>query len=132
MKRRRKEKSAARRRWVTGLVADRSGIARYTVLIRAPDDPERMHEEKDYVALWRRRLIKDTAETWFFRIGDHLLDGVARTMNRIGVELLDKTADNLFETPFEEGLWQLVEERHVEHTMDAPVLFRMRPESIGT
>ncbi len=122
------------REWVTRALPDRSGAFAFTALIRAPDDPERSPRGahgRDRMALWRRHLKKDSSETWFFRIGDLLLDGVPRTMNRIGVELLDKTADILLQTPFEDGLWQLVEEGHVEFTMDAPVLFRMRPESTG-
>jgi hypothetical protein len=56
-----------------------------------------------------------------------LADGRARTFNAIGVELLDHTADTLLGSPYDEALWQLVEAEQLEHTMEAPVLFRRTP-----
>jgi len=57
-------------------------------------------------------------------VRSHMADGAARTLNRIGTELWDKTADITFGTKLEEALWLLVEARELEHTMEAPVLFR--------
>jgi hypothetical protein len=52
-------------------------------------------------------------------------DGVPRTFNAIGVELLDHTADTLAGSPYDLALWRLVDERQLEQTLDAPVLFRL-------
>ena len=117
--------------WVTGAVVDRSGLAAYRHLIRSPEDPERGDirklpaELRDRKALWQRTLNKSTVESWMEPILVLLSDGLARTFNRIGVELLDKTADVLFESPPEAALWRLVTEKRVEHTMAAPVFFRL-------
>jgi DNA adenine methylase len=119
------------REWSTELVK-RDGAHAYTDMIRAPGDPERSPRRpkgdplRDTLALWRRRLLKDSIADWAPRIFDHLADGQARTLNRIGVEMIDKTADNLLSTPFHEALWSLVEMGSVEHTMRAPILFRRR------
>jgi len=47
-----------------------------------------------------------------------------KTLNRIGVELWDKTADILFCSQVEEVMWELVEEGILAFTMEAPVLFK--------
>lgn len=60
-------------------------------------------------------------------------DGRPRTFNRLGVELFDLTADVLFTTPVNTALWRLVERGLIEHTMEAPVLFRRpRPAALIT
>lgn len=60
-----------------------------------------------------------------------LSDGKPRTFNAIGVELWDKTADILSESPVEEAVWQLVEKQHLEFTLRAPVLFKMTKPKKG-
>lgn len=118
--------------WLTGGI-DRSGAgAKYTHLIMAAGDPKRTDIRKqpehlrDRGAKWRRDLKKTTVAEWVPRILAHLADGRARTFNAIGVEMLDKNAEGLHETPFERALWQLVDEARIEHTNDAPILFRLR------
>lgn len=57
-------------------------------------------------------------------VASHLSDGVSRTFSRIAVELVDKTADVVCDTPVEAGLWLLVEQERIEYTPAAPVFFR--------
>ena len=117
--------------WVTGSVVDRTGRYAYLHLIRGMGDPERGDirklptELRDRGAEWLRKLLKSSAESWQEPILLLLADNVPRTFNRIGVELLDKTADVLFESPPDEALWMLVAERRVEHTISTPTLFRV-------
>lgn len=114
--------------WVTGQLPDLSGAAQYVVLIRAKGDPERLPRElmkRDMGAEWRRKLMKQPVLEIADALRQHLADGEARTMNRTAVEMIDKTADLVGGTPFEEALWHLVELGEVEFTMQAPVLFRL-------
>jgi hypothetical protein len=116
--------------WVTGTSIDRSGTARYLHLVRAKDDPARTdiralpEHLRDRGAEWRRHLKTTPVAVWKWAIWELLGDGTPRTFNRIGVELLDKTADVLFELPPDEALWELVREGRVEHTLATPILFR--------
>jgi hypothetical protein len=113
-------------------LVDRRGMARFTHIIRAPDDPERSDIRKlpealrDREATWRRRLKTSSVKDWKSAIWTLLSDGQPRTFNRIGVELVDKTADLLIDLPPDRALWALVAEGRVEHTMGAPILFRAR------
>lgn len=118
--------------WVTGNYADRSGIARYLHLERAPGDPERGDIRKlpehlrDRAAVWRRSMAKATVASFKEPMLALLADGVARTFHRIAVELFDKEANVLFEMPPDLALWELVAEERVEHTLARPILFRVR------
>lgn len=121
--------------WVTGAVVDRSGVGTYMHLVRSPEDPERADirklppELRDRGAEWLKSLMKSTAASWEEPILLLLNDGVARTFNGIGVALLDKTADVLFESPPDAALWALVASGKVEHTMSVPVFFRAMVKS---
>lgn len=122
------EPAAPEPTWVTGQLPDMSGMAQYTVMIRAKGDPDRLPRElmkKDTLAAWRRTLMKRPVEEIAQALREHLADGEARTMNRAAVEMIDKTADLVGGTPFEAALWRLVELGELEFTMQAPVLFRM-------
>jgi len=116
--------------WVTGSEVLRGGLAKFTHVIRGPDDPERTdirklpEAERDRLALWRHGLKRRPFVELRAPILDHLRDGVARTFNRVGVELFDKTADLLLDLPPDAALWSLVGDGLVEHTLAAPVLFR--------
>jgi len=121
--------------WVHGSRPDTSGDCAYTVIIRAYGDPERMPRElmqKDQTALWRRELMKKPLEEIEVSIMEHMKDTKPRTMNRIGVEMMDKTADLLLGTPFEGALWRLAEKNELEFTMQAPVFFRKVTVTHGT
>ena len=116
---------------ITGMVPDLSGLNAFVVVIREAHDPERQPDElKDKYGKgwlrWRRKLkemeLEDVAE-WIMA---HLSDGQSRTLNRIGVEMINKTADILCGTKFEEALWLLVKQKRVEYTQHAPILFRRR------
>ncbi len=112
--------------WVTGQRPDISGVYVYVVLIRAPGDPERTPREesaRDMKADWRRTLAKKPVSEIEAAIALHMADGAERTMNRITVEMLDKTADVVPDS-FQEALWGLVSKSALEFTMTAPVLFR--------
>lgn len=54
----------------------------------------------------------------------HLHDGVPRTLNRMGVELWDKTGDIIGGTKVEAALWELCLEGNVAFSLETPILFR--------
>lgn len=116
----------------------REGAYAYTYLIRSPEDPERREcapslggdgRTMDFLhpTHWSKvkKLSVEHCRTAILAL---LSDGVPRTFNRIGVELWDKTADILFGSNPETAIWSLVESGHVEHTMEAPVHWRLRKQ----
>lgn len=114
--------------WVTGLSVRRDDRAIYTHLIRSPSDPERSPRpkggHKDRAP--HRTLAKRPAAEIEELLLSGLEDGEPRTFNRLGVEIFDLTADVLFTTPGNTILWQLVAQGKIEHTLEAPILFRYR------
>ena len=113
--------------FVRGVAVDRSGMAAYVHLIRAEGDPERS-ERPVGGRLDRsphRTLAEVPVEDCAQQILGLLVDGVPRTFNAIGVELLDHTADTLFGSPYDVALWRLVGDGQLEHTLAAPVVFRL-------
>lgn len=118
-------KKRTKRKWNTGAI-DREGPARYIHLIRSYRDPERTSREqrKGQVTAWRT-LMKRPVPELKAEILELLKDGKPRTFNAIGVELWDKTADILFENAPDFALWQLVDEGKLEHTLEAPIYFRL-------
>jgi hypothetical protein len=110
----------------------REGMYRYVHLVRAQGDPERSPRlgakdpKSDTLAVWRRTLKKEAPESWEPRILELLADGRPRTFNEIGVTLLDKTADNLHQLPPDVALWSLVDRCEIEHTLEAPIFFRVK------
>jgi hypothetical protein len=118
---------AAESEWTIGPV-DRSGVYAYLHLIRSADDPQRRPRppggQKDRQP--HLTIDKTSPATWAARLQELLGDGMPRTFNRIGVELLDKTADVIFGTSLDDALWALVDQGVIEHTWVAPVLFRLR------
>lgn len=120
--------------WVTKDLPDLSGMQQYTVCIRSYIDPERMPRElmkRDTQAKWLKELMKQPVEAMEVAVMAHMADGQARTFNRIGVEMMDKTADLILGTPFEEAMWSLVAKGELAFTMVAPVFFRKVPEPQG-
>ena len=117
----------ADREYARGVRVDRAGLARYLHLIRDPDDPERSPRPIGGRAdrSPHRTLGELSAEDCGNEILALLADGRPRTFNAIGVELLDHTADTLAGSPYDLALWRLVDERQLEQTLDAPVLFRL-------
>lgn len=122
---------AAEWTYCTGL-PDRSGASVYTVLIRAPWDPERRPREAVHAEMGNRAAAlrwknwrKVSAEEWCARIVEHLADGEPRTLNRMAVEMVDATADVVGDTA-EAGLWLAVERGLVWWTPLAPIHFTLR------
>ena len=112
-------------------VPDLSGMNAYIAIIRGPDDPKRSPGPAEGAA--RRKdsaphltLKKTSAEAWAKQIAGHMNDGVPRTLNRIGVEMIDKDSSIVFKSPFEDAVWLLVERGVLEYTNEAPVYFRKR------
>lgn len=115
--------------WTTGESVDRSGAARYVHLMRSPDDPDKLDAprgggKRDPIA-WRK-CNRTTPAEWSRRIVELLADGRPRTFNAICLELVARTADVMFEQTLDRGLWLAVGRGDVEHTMEAPILFRRR------
>lgn len=123
-----RQESLPIRDWFTG-TADRSGLSAFTHLIRAKGDPEerkaRGGAKSDKTP--HKTLERTPVETWRKQLLDLLVDGEPRTFNRICVEVVDgHTADVCFQENPNRALWQLVDEGLVEHTTDAPILFRRK------
>ena len=92
--------------WLTHNDVQRNPEAGYTHLVRAAGDPERSGAAKEQGRGWtgyvlQRKLKQGCLGDFTGSILGLLGDGVARTFNRIAVELLDVTADVAFGTPFE-------------------------------
>ena len=113
--------------YVRGVNLDRSGITAYLHLIRSAQDPERSPRPEGgrLDRAPHRTLTRTAVDHWAARICERMADGVARTFNRIGVELLDQSSDMLLDSPVDQALWQLVDQGTLEHTMEAPILFRL-------
>ncbi len=92
----------------------------YLFAARAPGDPKRtprhLRVDRDFTAKWRRDLLKTPSSVFRKAIYEHLRDGEPRTLNRIGVELIDKSGNGTYNTPFGHALLELVSEYLVEFT----------------
>lgn len=120
----------------TSWAPDRGGSAAYVIVGRGPHDPERRSVARSLARkgqkvtkpLGWRVVLKFDPERTMGLIMKHLSDGEPRTFNRIGVEMLDMTADHLFQTPFEDAIWLGVERGYIEYANWAPLLFRLTPK----
>lgn len=117
--------------YFTSAAADRSGLARYTHLIRAKGDPERSPRprggRKDKAPhLTMRRAGPEAVRSWREAIAALLRDRTPRTFHRLCVEIGDIEGSIGFEEAPDEALWSLVGEGILEHTLQAPILFRLR------
>jgi hypothetical protein len=118
--------------WLTGVVPDRSGLAAFTVMIRAEEDeafePARKDRKLKGMARIKaaKELLAAEPKDWAQRFADLATDGVPRTFNRMMLELTDGliTADNATNTNAEEGLWLAVQEQQLEFRNEAPIMFR--------
>ena len=123
------EAPAPARTWTREPV-DLAGTARYMILARSPNDPERRSREDRHAAMgvaaaateWKS-LAKVSIEAWAERFMALLADGREATFNALCVELADVTAD-VAPDAAEFALWRLKAAGKVEHTIDAPVLWR--------
>lgn len=114
---------------------DRSGIARYTHLIRGPHDGEREAREarqarigKEAASTEWQRLTRGDVATWSDAIEQLMRDGASRTFNAIVLALTSgaMTADTAFGKDPDRALWRLVEAGTLWWTQDAPVHFLHR------
>lgn len=120
----------AQREWTRDPV-DTSGSAQFMIMIRAPGDPERRTREDRHKAMgvtaaaseWKK-LRRATVATWCERFRELLADDVPRTLNAMAVVLVDQTADIVGDSAIA-ALWALKADGVVEHTVDAPVLWRL-------
>lgn len=105
---------------------DAHPMAKYTIMIRAPDDPERLPRPPGGQAdRFPHHTIAGMEVKTIKRILlKHLDDGVARTLNRMGVELWDKTGDTTGGSKIETALWELCVEGQLAFTSHSPILFK--------
>ena len=115
-------------RWNSGARPVTAGDLQYVIMIRHPEDPGRRPRPKggQEDKTPHRTIAKMDIEEIKKVLLEQLSDGEPRTLNRLGVEIWDKTADITSGTKVEEALWQLVERSILEHTMKAPVMFRKK------
>lgn len=106
----------------------------FTHMIRAPGDPERQTREQRRARLggvaaaagevMRSRKTR-TPEAALAQVLELLADGKARTLNAIGVELWDQTADMV-----DDLIWHAIVDAvaagQLEHSMKSPILIRRR------
>lgn len=116
--------------YFTGLPDLSDPLSRYTLLIRAPWDPQRSSREERRERLgghheaateWRQ-WRKAKPEEWLERILDLMKDGEPRTFNAMAVELVDAGADAVGDTA-EAGLWLAVEKGLLWWSSEAPIQF---------
>lgn len=114
--------------WFTKMRPDYSAhpMAKYIIMIKGPDDPARRPRpvggQEDRFP--HHTLNKMTESQIAKALIDLLSDGVARTLNRMGVELWDKEGSIVGGTKVEEVLWTLVESGTLAFTKKTPILFR--------
>ena len=116
--------------WLTRSDVHRNPEAGYTHLVRAAGDPERSGAAKEQGRGWsgyvlQRKLKQGCLGDFTGPILGLLRDGVARTFNRITVELLDVTADVAFGTPFEDALDELFDCEQIEMADGPPIFWRI-------
>jgi hypothetical protein len=112
---------------------DRSGVAVYLHLVRAPDDPTEASRDLRQArgvdsTTWKASLGPATREAWRGRFLQLLEDGRPRTFNRLMLEASGGvwSADRAFDKAPDHALWALVRDGVLEHTFAVPVLFRRR------
>jgi hypothetical protein len=113
-----------RRRFVPQPPVDRGGLAAFTHLVRAPDDPEEtVKRGRGGDAHGWRKLDFTTIPEWMELIKEHMKDGERRTFNRMMVEICGRTADVCFDKNPDKALWELVAKGYLHHTMQIPIYF---------
>jgi hypothetical protein len=129
--------------WHTGPYPSPEALAEvrngYTHMIRARDDPERQTREQRHARLggvvassgevMRSRKTRTPAAA-LAEVKALLADGKPRTLNAIGVELWDHTADMVHDRIW----WAIVDAvaaGEMEHSVRAPILIRLRAAESG-
>lgn len=124
--------------WFTGPF-EREGAEVFVHLIRSPDDPERMSREarkklhgpdspRNEVSTAWKKMDDISIDGWKEKILAGLKDGKGRTWNRLILEISDfhYTADVAFKKNPDKALWELVDDKKIELTGEAPILFRKK------
>ena len=73
------------------------------------------------------KSLEGHADEWAATILEYMADGKPRTFNRLVLELTDyhHTADNAFKRGPDQAIWLLVQASQIEHTLEAPIQFRL-------
>lgn len=106
---------------------DRTGMAAYLHLVRGPHDPRETKARGaaaraagERKPSWQKRM--GTAEEWCERIVAVFADGRGpRTFNALCVQLTGTTADVVFGSAIDEGLWLACERGLIAWTPTRPV-----------
>lgn len=102
---------------------DRSGMLAYVHLIRADGEPDETMARgggKRRPGWWKKI---GEAKHWAAAIEALMADSKPRTFNTICVQLVGTTANVLFESELDVGLWMLVEQQRLAWSAEAPILF---------
>lgn len=122
---------------------DRSGLSRYTHLIRSKYDPEETmargrlkYDEAGNVVSGRdpthwKSDKQRSVPVFMAEIRKLLSDGNPRTFNRICVELTGTTADVMLEKPIDEALWELVAEKSIAWSNSEGAVFFTNTEFVN-
>jgi len=120
--------------WVTGDIVNRNvGSNKYMHALRAKEDPERAPRVKGSTetAAWRKKLTKSDLGEWRKKFLDLLSKEGPMTFNKLSVLTSGYTADITMRKDPDEALWSLVKDGLVEHTIEAPIYFRIRTRAKG-
>lgn len=112
--------------WVTGDVIDRRGAAAYAHLIRGKNDPkERLPQGQRDPFYWKKSVQKGDLAEWRKKLLDLLATHGPSTYNALSVHATGLSAEITFQEMPDKALWSLVSDGLVEHTLKAPILFRL-------
>jgi hypothetical protein len=112
--------------WVTGDVIDRRGAAAFLHLVHGRGDPAApaVKGARDPLA-WKRTMQKGDLAEWRKKILELLAKHGPSTYNALSVHATGLAAEVTFQELPDKALWSLVSDGLVEHTLVAPVLFRL-------
>lgn len=112
--------------WVTGDVIDRRGAAAYLHLVHGRGDPEAPKDKgaRDPLA-WKRDVNKGDLAEWRKKILELLAKNGPSTYNALSVHATGLASEVTFQELPDKALWSLVSDGLVEHTLVAPILFRL-------
>jgi hypothetical protein len=125
-----KTEDASNREWFRGSGASGERET-YVYLKPHPTDPKRPfgipldHPYRELLKNADAELKKCQPARWELPILYLLHDGEERTFNAIGVALVGKFAHQLFASPLDQALWNLIASGRVEFTVSNVVHFRV-------
>ncbi len=119
--------------WLSGRHRPK-GIHSFLHIVRAESDPARLSREQrqkkhgaEVSQIWKKAMHVSQVPKWREEIIKLLEDGLARTFNRIVLEISkgEYTADVAMGKAPDVALWQLVTEWELSFTNESPVYFRL-------